>query len=54
MGLLIDGVWHNQPIVPKSRDGRFVRKDSAFRHWITADGTAGPTGKGGFTAEYGR
>ena len=31
--------------------GEFVRKDSVFRHWITADGKAGPTGEGGFKAE---
>jgi putative glutathione S-transferase len=54
MGALVDGVWHAQPLVPTSRDGRFVRKDSAFRNWITADGSPGPAGKGGFRAEPGR
>src|ERR1700752_3830058 len=33
---------------------RFVRKDAAFRNWITADGSAGPSGIGGFKAEAGR
>ncbi|RDI59600.1 glutathione S-transferase family protein [Microvirga subterranea] len=54
MGALVEGVWQDQPIVPKSRDGRFVRKDSAFRNWITTDGSPGPTGAGGFKAEPGR
>jgi len=27
-----------------------VRQDAAFRNWITRDGTAGPTGEGGFRA----
>jgi putative glutathione S-transferase len=54
MGLLIDGVWHDQWYDTKSTGGRFVRKDSAFRHWVTADGSAGPTGQGGFKAEPGR
>ncbi|MBJ7437796.1 MAG: glutathione S-transferase family protein [Sphingopyxis sp.] len=34
--------------------GRFVRKDAAFRNWITADGSPGPSGEGGFAAEPGR
>jgi putative glutathione S-transferase len=54
MGALVDGVWQDQPLVPKSQNGRFIRKDSAFRNWITADGSAGPTGVGGFKAEPGR
>jgi glutathionyl-hydroquinone reductase len=54
MGLLIDGVWHDQGYDRKSTGGRFVRRDSAFRNWVTADGAAGPSGKGGFKAEAGR
>jgi putative glutathione S-transferase len=54
MGLLIDGIWHDQWYDTKSTGGRFVRKDSAFRNWITADGSPGPTGEGGFKAEAGR
>ncbi len=34
--------------------GRFERKESQFRNWITADGSPGPTGIGGFQAEPGR
>ena len=54
MGLLIDGKWHDQWYDTKANEGRFVRKESQFRHWVTADGTAGPTGKDGFQAEAGR
>src|SRR5262249_3747190 len=34
--------------------GRFERKVSAFRNWVTPDGAPGPTGAGGFAAERGR
>lgn len=54
MGILIDGVWHDAPPNSNADDGRFVRRDSAFRNWITEDGSAGPTGRGGFRAEPGR
>lgn len=36
------------------RQGEYQRKDSQFRHWITADGKAGPSGDSGFKAEAGR
>ncbi|MDJ0599906.1 MAG: glutathione S-transferase family protein, partial [Crocosphaera sp.] len=48
MGLLIDGVWHDQWYDTKSTGGRFVRKQSQFRHWITKEG------KDGFKAEANR
>ncbi|HEX8167033.1 MAG TPA: glutathione S-transferase family protein [Beijerinckiaceae bacterium] len=54
MGLLIDGVWRDQWYDTTSTGGRFVRKDSAFRNWVTPDGAPGPTGEGGFKAEPGR
>lgn len=54
MGLLIDGTWHDEWYDTTSTGGRFVRKDSAFRNWVTPDGSAGPTGAGGFAAEAGR
>lgn len=54
MGLLIDGRWHDQWYDTAATGGRFVRKDSAFRNWVTADGAPGPTGHGGFRAEPGR
>src|SRR3546814_4215362 len=31
-----------------------LRSQSQFRNWITADGTPGPSGRGGFKAEAGR
>lgn len=34
--------------------GEFVRSESGFRHWVTKDGSAGPSGEGGFAAEPGR
>lgn len=54
MGLLVDGVWHDQWYDTKETGGRFVRKDAAFRNWVTPDGAAGPSGEGGFPAEPGR
>ena len=54
MGLLVDGTWHDQWYDTKSTGGKFVRSDSQFRNWITADGSAGPSGEGGFKAESGR
>ncbi len=54
MGLLIDGVWHEQWYDTSSTGGRFIRKDSIYRNWVTADGAAGPSGNAGFAAEAGR
>jgi putative glutathione S-transferase len=54
MGVLIDGVWHEQPIDTRKTGGRFLRKDSSFRNWVTPDGSPGPSGEGGFAAEPGR
>jgi glutathionyl-hydroquinone reductase len=38
MGLLVDGVWHDEWYDTASSGGRFVRKDSAFRRWVTSKG----------------
>ncbi|MEM7052931.1 MAG: glutathione S-transferase family protein [Pseudomonadota bacterium] len=54
MGVLVDGEWQDQWYDTKSTGGKFKRSKSAFRHWITADGSAGPSGEAGFTAEAGR
>jgi len=54
MGLLIDGQWHDQWYDTESTGGRFERSAAQFRNWITADGQAGPQGRGGFKAEPGR
>lgn len=34
--------------------GEFLRWESDFRHWVTVDGSAGPSGDSGFKAEPGR
>ena len=54
MGLLVDGRWQDQWYDTAKSGGRFVRSESAFRNWVTADGSAGPSGKGGFRAQPGR
>jgi hypothetical protein len=54
MGLLVDGHWQDQWYDTTGTGGRFVRQDSAFRNWVTPDGSPGPSGMGGFKAEPGR
>jgi glutathionyl-hydroquinone reductase len=54
MGLLVDGVWHDQGYDTRASGGRFERQPSRFRHWVTADGAPGPSGEGGFAAAPGR
>lgn len=54
MGLLVDGVWHDQWYDTKSTGGKFQRSEAQFRNWVTEDGSAGPTGRAGFKAERGR
>jgi putative glutathione S-transferase len=52
MGLLVDGVWQDD--VSRTKDGHFIRPAAQFRNWVTPDGSAGPSGDGGFPAESGR
>lgn len=54
--MLVDGKWQEawQPVQAKDEKGGFVRQISSFRNWVTVDGSAGPTGSGGFKAEAGR
>jgi len=54
MGQLVDGVWHDTWYDTKSTGGAFKRSTAKFRNWVTADGSAGPTGEPGFRAESGR
>lgn len=54
MGLLVEGRWVDQWYDTASTGGKFVRSEAPFRSWITADGSAGPGGEGGFKAEAGR
>ena len=52
MGLLVDGVWQQDGV--RTKDGHFIRPTTSFRNWVTADGSAGPSGSDGFKAEPGR
>ena len=54
MGLLIDGAWKDQWYDTKKTKGEFVRQAAKFRNWITADGSPGPSGTGGYKAEANR
>ncbi|TCM21678.1 putative glutathione S-transferase [Novosphingobium sp. PhB165] len=54
MGKLVDGVWQDVWYDTKSTGGRYVRKDSSFRDWVTADGAPTQEGGRGFKAEAGR
>ena len=54
MGVMIEGVWHATEPKSDGKDGVFKRPETAFRNWVTADGSAGPTGTDGFKAEPGR
>ncbi len=54
MGQLVDGRWEDSWYDTKKSGGRFVRSRQSFRNWITPDGSAGPSGEGGFPAESGR
>ncbi len=54
MGLLVDGQWQDKWYDTDTNGGSFKREDAGFRNWITADGSAGPTGVSGFKAEADR
>mgnify|MGYP001794784312 CR=1 FL=1 len=54
MGLLVDGKWQDNWYDTKSTGGAFKRAEAKFRNWITADGSAGPSGSDGFAAASGR
>lgn len=54
MGQLVNGKWHDEWYDTDEHDGEFVRDSAAHRNWVTADGSAGPTGDGDFAAESGR
>ncbi|MDX1598981.1 MAG: glutathione S-transferase family protein [Marinobacter sp.] len=51
MGLLVDGKWHDQWYDTSKTGGKFEREAARFRNWVTADGSPGPEGDGGFKAE---
>ena len=54
--MLVNGQWAKDfdPVQDTDEEGGFVREESGFRHWITPDGSAGPSGSSGFKAEAGR
>ncbi|MCH2163813.1 MAG: glutathione S-transferase family protein [Marinovum sp.] len=54
MGLLVDGEWKEHWYDTKSTGGAFKRQEAKFRNWVTADGSPGLSGVGGFKAESGR
>jgi glutathionyl-hydroquinone reductase len=54
MGLMIRGRWQDNDNITSDERGAFIRDSSRFRHWITEDGSRGPSGEGGFIAEPGR
>ena len=54
MGLLVEGQWQDKWYDTDSSDGKFERESAQLRNWVTADGSAGPTGDAGFKAESGR
>jgi putative glutathione S-transferase len=56
MGVMVDGRWTTDEEISKLKheDGRWIRPRSSIRHWVTADGAAGPTGDAGFRADPGR
>jgi len=54
MGMLVNGVWHDVWYDTQDSGGRFIRRESQFRDWVTPEGSAGPSGEGGFAAKPGR
>jgi hypothetical protein len=54
MGRMMDGEWQDRWYDTRKTGGKFVRRASTFRNWVTPDGSPGPTGEGGFKAEAGR
>ena len=52
MGLLVNGAWQDD--ISRTKDGHFIRPSTSFRNFVTADGSAGPSGEGGFPADAGR
>ncbi len=48
MGMLVNGIWHDEDPPTVAGDGSFVRLESGFRDRVTRDGASG------FKAEAGR
>jgi putative glutathione S-transferase len=55
MGHMIDGTYHlGDPEEAAQSSGEWQRSQSPVRHWITPDGSPGPSGAAGFTPDSGR
>ena len=54
MGMLIKGELVDNWLEKEIDGGEFKRMESSFRNWVTVDGSAGPSGDGGFKAEADR
>ena len=54
MGMLIKGELVDNWLDKEIDEGEFKRMESLYRHWVTADGSAGPSGDAGFKAEADR
>src|SRR6476469_1717704 len=54
MGVLVEGVWRDEQHGERAPTGRFLRPTTHFRNWVTAEGSPGPRGRGGFAAALGR
>lgn len=54
MGMLVKGRWQDSWYDTSATGGKFERDTSRFRNWVTPEGQAGPSGKGGFAAASGR
>lgn len=51
MGSLVEGRWQAGEVGKAAAGGHYQRKDSSFRDWVTADGSAGAGQRDGFKAE---
>lgn len=54
MGLLVEGKWVDRWYDTEKSGGKFVRQDSQWRDWVTADGKPAEGRRRGFKAEPGR
>lgn len=54
MSLMVNGKLQDDWYEAETGSGEFIRQDSQFRNWITANGQPGPSGEGGFAAEPNR
>ena len=54
MGMLIKGELVDNWLDKEMDEGEFKRMESTYRNWVTCDGSAGPSGTGGFKAQVDR